>query len=606
MSRSDFKERIRREVPIESYITRFVPLKKAGKNFLGLCPFHSEKTPSFNVNSQGGYYHCFGCKASGDLFRFVMDYHKVDFVRSMEILSEHSGIPLSSGKSSEDKERDKRKEEAYRLNQKVSDFFKKVLHSDIGKEALSYIINRGLSKEEVEQFDIGLAPEGFQNLRPEVITTAWEESIGIELGLLKKNEKGNVYDFYRNRLMFPIRDSSGRVVGFSGRSLSEDIREAKYINSPNSLIYDKGRQIYNLYFAQEEIRTVRKVYLVEGVMDAIGLYSRGIKNVLAPLGTSFTENQAKLLKNLTDQVILVMDGDTAGKKGALRASEILIREGLSCTVVLLEKGLDPFDASRNLDRPKLREILDKSMNGWNFLVEEAVLGANSQSSPEAKKKAIESLFQFTKKWEKETDRQIFLTEGSKKLGLSFQSFMEDFRKESEQFGQRKTDNSNKKQRSLSSGLGLIRKGAAEIERSLLAKMISHSSLFRYASRIDELEFIDGMSVIVWEWLFTQYHMGEAINPAEFLSAESLEEQVKESYAPFLMQEEMDDLEGQDEIFEDLIMMQKKYYHETMMDKLILDSSLASDEYDRISQLAKHKQEVEKINNYLRNKHLVNR
>ncbi|WCL48144.1 DNA primase [Leptospira sp. GIMC2001] len=598
MSGSDFKERVRREVPIESYISRFIPLKKAGKNYLGLCPFHNEKTPSFNVNSQGGYYHCFGCKASGDIFRFVMDYNKVDFVRSMEILSEASGIPLTSGKSPEDNERNKRKEEAYRINQKANEFFVSCLHSQAGKQALDYLLGRGLSLDEIKKFDIGYALEGFQNLRPDILRTSFDEELGIELGLLKKNEKGNIYDFYRNRVMFPIRDSSGRFVGFSGRTLSTDTVEAKYINSPNSIVYDKGRQVFNLYLASEEIRNLRTVYLVEGVMDAIGLYTKGVQNVLAPLGTSFTENQSKILKNLADKVYLVMDGDAAGKKGALRASEILLKDGLPTEVVFLDQGVDPFELSRSKNKAEIRNVLESGRSGWDFLVAEALLGADASSEPELKKKGIRSLFQFTKKWEKETDRQLFLTEGAKKIGLTYQALLNDFRMEKEQFAPAVSDNQTRTQRNIATNRP-IKKGAVECERTLLAKLVIYPDLFRFAHRLDELVFLDETSVIVWEWLYTQFHMGEAITPAEFLSAESLPEKIRESLAPFLMQEEIADEEDQGIVFEELIMAQRKFFHENEMNKYYMFPSMSEGDFESISQITYHKNEIEKINSYFR-------
>ncbi|MCC5816256.1 MAG: DNA primase [Leptospira sp.] len=606
MSNSDFKERIRRELPIESYISRFVNLKKAGKNFLGLCPFHSEKTPSFNVSPEKGYYHCFGCKASGDIFRFTMDYHKVDFVRSMEILSEHSGIPLDSAKTQVDKDRDKKKEECYRLNQKVSEFFIKNLFDHDGKHALNYLLNRGLTEEEISKFDIGFAPEGFQNLKGKILNTAWEETLGIELGILKRNEKGNVYDFYRNRVMFPIRDASGRVVGFSGRTLSDDPREAKYVNSPNSLVYDKSRQVYNLFLAQDEIRNLRSVVLVEGVMDAIGLFTRGIKNVVAPLGTSFTNYQARILKNLSDQVTLLLDGDEAGKKGAIRAAEILLREGIECKIALADIGSDPFDLSRKLSRSELRLFLDEGKNSWNFLVESALNGANSTSDPDTKKKAIHSLFQFTKKWDKETDRQIFLNQGSKVLGITTSAILEDFRKETEQFGVGFSDNTKRDLREVPRYQRPINKGAMECERSLLAKMVVNPDLFRYAGKVDDLEFQDGMSVVLWEWMFTQYHMGEIINEAEVLSSDTLAEEVREGFAPFLLQEEYSEDENLTEIFEELIMLQRRHYHSMKMDEIIMKSHQEQDDMMKISELAYHKGESEKINQYFRNKSIVNR
>lgn len=596
MSGTEFKDKVRREIPIESYITRFVPLKKAGKSFTGLCPFHKEKTPSFHVHPQGGYYHCFGCKASGDLFKFVMDYHRVDFVRSMEILSEFSGIPLHLGKSAQDTEKAKRKDEAYRLNQKVTEYFKKCLKDAIGQNARNYLEGRGLSPEEIELFDIGFAPDGFQNLKTNLLHSAYEEELAIELGILKKNEKGNVYDFYRNRVMFPIKDASGRIVGYSGRTLAtgSDFQEAKYINSPNSLIYDKGRQIYNLFLAQEEIRNTRKVFIVEGVMDAIGLYTRGVRNVIAPLGTSFTENQAKILKNLADSITLVMDGDGAGTKGALRASEILLKEGCSASVVIMKPGEDPFDFSRKVNRSELRTSLEESLSAWLFLIEDAILGKTQSSSPEEKKAAIESLFVFVKKWEKVTDQQLFVGEAAKKLGLSVSALWKDFTANTEQFAVQISDNKDKAIRKVAVNRP-ITKGAIECERTLLAKLVSHPDLFRYSDEVDGLEFLEDSSVVVWEWLYTQFHMGETIVPAEFLSTDSIPEEIREMYAPFLMQEEVGGLDDQFEVFEGLLQYQKRYYHQSELDRYLLDKTASKDEFDRISWIKFHKDKIEQIN-----------
>jgi DNA primase len=608
MSGSEFKDRVRGEVPIESYITRFVPLKKAGRSLTGLCPFHNEKTPSFHVNPKGGYYHCFGCKASGDIFKFVMDYHRVDFPRAMEILSEFSGIPLHLGKSPMDSEKAKKKDEAYRLNQKTTEYFKNCLKDSRGLEARNYLEKRGISVEEADMFDIGFSPEGFQNLKTDVLRSLYEEELGIELGILKKNDKGNVYDFYRNRIMFPIKDGSGRIVGFSGRTLSTDGIEAKYINSPNSIIYDKGRQIYNLFLAQEEIRNSRKVFVVEGVLDAIGLYTRGIKNVVAPLGTSFTENQARLLKNLADIVVIVMDGDSAGTKGAIRASEILIKEGCATSVVLMETGEDPFDFSRKVNRSELRTKLDSGLSAWQFLIEDAIQGKNTASSPEEKKSAIESLFTFVKKWEKQTDRQLFISEASKRLGLSISALWKDFTSNIEQFAPSVSDNTNNAVRKVAVKRPMI-KGAAECERSLLAKLISHPELFRYADEIDALEFLEDSSVLVWEWLFTQFHMGETVNPAEFLSTISIPEEIRENYAPFLLQEEMGVSEDQNETIENfkvLLVYQQIYYHRSEKDRYMLDISASKDEFDRISWIKLHKDKETQLSTLLRNNVKVTR
>ncbi|EMY27448.1 CHC2 zinc finger domain protein, partial [Leptospira interrogans serovar Australis str. 200703203] len=227
-NKKDFIDRIHREVPIESYISRFIPLKKRGKNFIGLCPFHQEKSPSFNVSAEKQFYYCFGCKASGDLIRFVMSYERVDFSRSLEILSEYSGIPLEE-KSSKNSEFS---DFLYKINLKVSEYYQHLLHTPTGKNALDYLKSREIEDSEIRLFGLGYAPEGFDTLAKEVLKTKEEISGAIQLGLLREKEAGNgrPYDFFRDRIMFPVLDLSGRTVAFSGRILGPG-KEAKYINS---------------------------------------------------------------------------------------------------------------------------------------------------------------------------------------------------------------------------------------------------------------------------------------------------------------------------------------------------------------------------------------
>ncbi len=611
MADSEFKERIRREVPIDAYIGKFVHLKKSGRSYVGLCPFHKEKTPSFHVNREGGYYHCFGCKASGDIFRFAMDYHKVDFPRSLELLSEFSGIPLQTSRVG--KEIDARREDSYRLNQKVLGFYKSCLFSKEGEKALSYLEERGLSREEIELFSIGYAPEGFGKIRDQVLSGEYEMQLGIELGILRMNERGQVYDFFRNRILFPILDFKGRVIGFSGRKLSSDPNEPKYINSSNSHIYDKKNQIYNLFLAQDEIRSTRQVFIVEGVLDAIGLFTRGIRNVVAPLGTSFTENQARLLRNLSDTATLIMDGDPAGVKGAARAGEILLKEGFQARVVVLPEGKDPFDLSRSLARGELRRVLEGAVSAWDFLLSTTLGEVNPRSSPERKKKALASLFAFVRRWERETDRQILLTEAASRLGFKPESLYEDFRREKEQFPYGKTDTYTVER---SENLELQPKGssvqpqssanrrAVECERSILAKVICNPELIKWAQAIDNLEFLDTISVVLWEWIFTKYHSGESFSPAEVLSSESLPDGVRKAIAPYLLAEESAKEEDLDRIFEEMILRQEIFFHEREMDRLILESGDETNTFDRLTLVAKHKAEVQKRKEYLRSKTLI--
>ncbi len=336
-----FKERVRREISIDSYISRFVPLKRMGRNLVGLCPFHNEKSPSFNVNPTSGFYHCFGCKASGDLFRFVMDYQKVDFLKSLEILSDYSGIPLVE-RTREDEELDRKKEALYQILSRAMEYFQSNLHTQKGEEALKYLESRGIYSDDIKIFKIGFGLPGFQNLRQELFRNESEVNLAIELGLLKRSDKAKEpYDFFRGRIMFPVIDSRGRVVAFSGRILGPS-EEAKYINSPNSLVYDKSRIFYNLNLASDAIRKSREAVVVEGVFDAIGLFRKGLESVVAPLGTGFTEGHVRILKNMADKVYLMMDSDSAGTKGAFRAVNLLNKESVTVKICHIPEGKDPL------------------------------------------------------------------------------------------------------------------------------------------------------------------------------------------------------------------------------------------------------------------------
>ncbi|MBP9886386.1 MAG: DNA primase [Leptospiraceae bacterium] len=587
---SDFVPRVKREVGLEVYISRFVKLKKNGKRLLGLCPFHTEKSPSFTVSPELSVYHCFGCGKSGDLFRFVMDFERVDFNRAKEILSEYSGIPIkeSAGANNEFAE----KNFLYALNQKFLEQFIRNLNSDDGKLARQYLKSRHILEPEILHFKIGYTLPGFDNWKK--MSLSEEEIKGaVKLGLLKvsANNRNHYYDFYRERIMFPIFETGGKVAGFGGRTINPS-DEAKYINSPASLIYDKGKMFYNLYNAQNSIRKTKTAILVEGYLDVIGLFSKEFDNAIAPLGTSLTEKQVRTLKNYADKVTILFDGDNAGKKAAFRATEICIKENLPSEVILLENGVDPFDLSNQKTRIEILDLFSKPISSSDFVIQETMQNTTPASKPEQKKKAIENLFQFIKTLEKETDKQSYLAEGAKHLGLSFAAILNDFKKEVvPNFESKKDDNKTKPVAKPNSTSPAIK-----YERKLISMLILNDSLIHYIHEVLDQEFFDSESSILRDLIYNRFLNNEEIS-YEAIRDSGIDDSTMTSINPFIFDElDAKDLpeEEKELIFKEALLQQRKFVIDSEISKLSLNQNYLENsqtDLERLMVLRKEKQTI---------------
>ncbi len=587
---SDFVPRVKREVGLEVYISRFVKLKKNGKRLLGLCPFHTEKSPSFTISPELSVYHCFGCGKSGDLFRFVMDFERVDFNRAKEILSEYSGIPIkeSAGANNEFAE----KNFLYALNQKFLEQFIRNLNSDDGKLARQYLKSRHILEPEILHFKIGYTLPGFDNWKK--MSLSEEEIKGaVKLGLLKvsANNRNHYYDFYRERIMFPIFETGGKVAGFGGRTINPS-DEAKYINSPASLIYDKGKMFYNLYNAQNSIRKTKTAILVEGYLDVIGLFSKEFDNAIAPLGTSLTEKQVRTLKNYADKVTILFDGDNAGKKAAFRATEICIKENLPSEVILLENGVDPFDLSNQKTRIEILDLFSKPISSSDFVIQETMQNTTPASKPEQKKKAIENLFQFIKTLEKETDKQSYLAEGAKHLGLSFAAILNDFKKEVvPNFESKKDDNKTKPVAKPNSTSPAIK-----YERKLISMLILNDSLIHYIHEVLDQEFFDSESSILRDLIYNRFLNNEEIS-YEAIRDSGIDDSTMTSINPFIFDElDAKDLpeEEKELIFKEALLQQRKFVIDSEISKLSLNQNYLENsqtDLERLMVLRKEKQTI---------------
>lgn len=353
-------ELIKSKIDIVDYLSGFITLKKAGRNFKALCPFHSEKTPSFVISAERQSWHCFGaCGEGGDVITFLQKWENLEFVEALKILAEKTGVTLSNQSSSDSSQI---KEKLYAINHLASEFFNYLLTSHkLGKRAMEYLKKRGIKEATIKTFSLGYAPESWDSLYKFLSKKGHTTTDIATAGLLVKTDKGNYYDRFRGRLIFTLRDQRGNIVGFSGRKLpGEEEKQAKYINTSETPVYIKGNVLYGLDVTRNAIKEQSKAVVVEGEFDMLSSFQNGVANVVAIKGSALTEGQVLLIRRYTENVALALDSDFAGNEAARRGIEIAESSGLLLKVVQLPYGKDPF------------ECIEKSSHLWKDAVDNAI------------------------------------------------------------------------------------------------------------------------------------------------------------------------------------------------------------------------------------------
>ena len=361
----DIIDRIRDSADILDVISKYVDLKKRGRNYFGLCPFHSERTPSFSVAPEKEIYHCFGCGAGGSVFNFLMEKENLSFVEAVQQLGKDLGIDVHlSGDSSGSKQLFT---QLYELHEIAASAYKEILYSEQGKKVLDYITERGLNKDSLIEFNVGFAPDSWEFLTERVRGKGFSHESVDKSGLFGKGKKG-VVDRFRSRIMFPIMNRSGRVIAFGGRIFDND-DPAKYMNSPETPLYRKSEVFYGYHKTASAIRDAGSAIMVEGYMDFLQLYQVGIHNVLAVSGTAFTDRHAVQIGKITQKVFLMFDGDTAGRKAALSAGYALLKNGIAPFVVQTPDDLDPDDWARKDGKAGISDGLANAIPVLNYHLE---------------------------------------------------------------------------------------------------------------------------------------------------------------------------------------------------------------------------------------------
>ena len=405
-------DEVRQNNDVVDVISQYVHLSRKGRNYFGLCPFHNEKSPSFSVSPDKQIFHCFGCGVGGNVYTFLMKIEGLTFLEALETLAERAKIQLPTLDTGLDSQKEELKSKVYKINEISAEFYHQNLYKPTAKIAQEYIKKRKLNQETLEAFQIGYSgrvDEMYKFLREK----GFGEKEILESGLVIKNDNGTYKDRYRNRLMFPICDVRGRVIGFGGRVLDDS--KPKYINSPENIVYSKGRHLFGLNIAKKE--SAKKILIVEGYMDVISLHQRGIKNVVGALGTALTEQQGWLLRKTTEQVILGFDADGAGQNAIARSMEILQNMGCDMRVLQIEGAKDPDEYIIKYGEGRFRLEIENAISLVEFKVRNLKKEYNLENSGD-KINFLREISKILSKVESTIEREIYIEKIAKGYNIS--------------------------------------------------------------------------------------------------------------------------------------------------------------------------------------------
>ena len=399
---------------IETAVSQYVNLKRRGKNLVGLCPFHSEKTPSFTVYPENGSFYCFGCGVGGDVFTFTGLIENLDYIEAVKLLAERSGVTLPQDGYDDSMQRLKNR--IYDINRDTARFFHSYLMSPDGKWALDYLTGRGLTLKTIRHFGLGAAPDSWDMLIKHLKEKGYSESDMIAANVVGKSQRDTLYDRFRKRVMFPIINIRGNIIAFSGRAMpGEDKQGGKYVNTSDTPVYKKSANLFGMNFAKNSCS--ESIILVEGNMDVITLHQAGFTNTVAPLGTAFTSEQVNLLARYTKEIVLTLDADAAGQKAIRRASELLAGSGLKVRVVSIPDGKDPDEYIKKNGADRFAALLQGAVSDIEYRLLTAAGGIDT-SSDDGRLKYISAAAEIVAQSDDMITRDIYIGRLSEKYGVS--------------------------------------------------------------------------------------------------------------------------------------------------------------------------------------------
>ena len=481
---------------IETVISQYVTLKRRGKNLVGLCPFHNEKTPSFTIYPENGSFYCFGCGAGGDVITFIGLTENLDYIESVKLLAEKSGVVLPH--DGYDNSMQNLKNTVYDINRETAKFFHAYLMSEDGKWALDYLLNRGLSIKTIKHFGLGAAPDSWDMLINHLKSKGYTLSQMYTANVVGKSDRGGYYDRFRKRVMFPIINIRGNVVAFSGRAMPENEKKGgKYVNTADTPVFKKSENLFGINFAKNHCS--EQLILVEGNLDVISLHQAGFCNVVAPLGTAFTNEQANLISRYTKEIVLMLDADAAGQKAIKRASSILENSGLSVKVVVIPDGKDPDEYIRKNGADRFRGLLNGAVSDIEYKLLTTANGISLESD-DGKIKYLGLAAEIIAETDDVMIRDIYIGRLSEKYGVSrtaLTSKVDDLRKKNRRIKQKqeigniihpkftKDDVNPERRNSLK---------ATAAEETLIAVLLQHPDFYSYAKeKLPQDKFVTSLN-----------------------------------------------------------------------------------------------------------------
>ena len=517
---------IRDRADIVEIIDSYVHLKKTGGNFKALCPFHPEKTPSFVVSPQKQIFHCFGCGEGGNVFHFLMKHQNLSFVDAVKQAAAIVGVEVPQQDS------DDGLKHLFNLNKIVLDFYADQLRSDLGKKCKQYLKSRGIREDITELFKLGVAPNAWNALIQHLKLKKYSMDTLVKAGLVLKSKDGNnYYDLFRDRIMFPIIDSRNKVAGFGGRVLNEGL--PKYLNSPQTPVYKKGKILYGINVTLEHIKEAKSAVVVEGYFDMISLYQAGIKNVAASLGTALTHEQVRFLKRHLDEAIIVYDGDKSGQIASLRGLDIIFESGIKAKAVMLPQGYDPDSFVREKGKDEFLKLLENKKDIFDYKLD-VLLNVYGKDSLDSRIKIVNEMFSSLDKVEDYLIKADYMKKLAGNLGFEEKTLWDQFNSKA---GKRVSPLFDK---------DVVRqKQYASVEASLLYIMLTHMDLIPELMKVvSHQEFVTKQMQSLVERIYNLYPDTERLKLPNLLNL------VTEDEARILSEIMAEDLKMEGDVFEE--------------------------------------------------------
>ena len=590
----DIIEEVRSKNDIVDVVSQYVRLTKKGNSYFGLCPFHNEKTPSFSVTPGKQMYYCFGCGAGGNVFNFIMEYENYTFGEALKHLADRAGVELPKIEySREVRQKAQEKAELLEINKQAAQYFYYQLRTEKGQTGLDYLKNRGLSEETMRKFGLGYSDRAGGGLYRYLKAKGYPDDRLRESGLFNVDERHGMYDKFWNRVIFPIMDVNNRVIGFGGRVMGD--AKPKYLNSPETKIFDKSRNLYGLNIA----RTTRKKYLIlcEGYMDVISMHQAGFTNAVASLGTALTSGHASLLKRYTQEVLLLYDSDEAGIRAALRGIPILREAGVNSRVVSLKPYKDPDEFIRNMGPEAFEQRLEEARDSFLFRVEVAE-NEFSMNDPQGQNQFFERCAQMLLELKDELERNLYIDAVVKIYRGRYGISSEDLRKRVNTLALKGTPAEHRTQPKSGSPEKKKKESASDTSQKLmLTWLVTYPKIFdKVAQYLTPEDFVVPLYREVAQMLFQQREEGE-INPARLLNSFPDSEEQREVASLFNATIHLETQQEQDQAFADTLLRIKQ---ESLAEK---NRNWDPSDLQGLQKLVKAKKELEDIGRKRRELHI---